>query len=75
VLFIKQAQNPDELTIVENEQLEVVGEGDGMKFNQHDYKTTCYLSLIFPCLSLKQVMDGCEPEIIVVKKDLFHIII
>ena len=24
-----QAQNPDELTIVENEQLEVVGEGDG----------------------------------------------
>jgi hypothetical protein len=25
----KKAQNPDELTIVENEQLEVVGEGDG----------------------------------------------
>lgn len=24
-----QAQNPDELSIVENEQLEVVGEGDG----------------------------------------------
>lgn len=24
-----QAQNPDELTIVENEQLEVVGDGDG----------------------------------------------
>lgn len=24
-----QAQNPDELSIIENEQLEVVGEGDG----------------------------------------------
>jgi hypothetical protein len=32
MLFIFKAQNPDELTIVENEQLEVVGEGDGMKF-------------------------------------------
>lgn len=31
--YFSQAQNPDELTIVENEQLEVVGEGDGMKFN------------------------------------------
>lgn len=28
-IWILQAQNPDELTIVENEQLEVVGEGDG----------------------------------------------
>lgn len=27
--FLLQAQNPDELTIVENEQLEVIGEGDG----------------------------------------------
>lgn len=27
--FSFKAQNPDELTIVENEQLEVVGEGDG----------------------------------------------
>jgi hypothetical protein len=27
--FSLQAQNPDELTIVENEQLEVVGDGDG----------------------------------------------
>jgi hypothetical protein len=26
---LAQAQNPDELSIVENEQLEVVGEGDG----------------------------------------------
>lgn len=29
-----QAQNPDELTIVENEQLEVVGDGDGKKKNK-----------------------------------------
>ncbi|KAJ8922371.1 hypothetical protein NQ315_004314 [Exocentrus adspersus] len=29
ILKVFQAQNPDELTIVENEQLEVVGEGDG----------------------------------------------
>lgn len=30
ILFLYvQAQNPDELSIVENEQLEVVGEGDG----------------------------------------------
>lgn len=28
-ISLQQAQNPDELTIVENEQLEVVGEGDG----------------------------------------------
>lgn len=28
-LYSYQAQNPDELSIVENEQLEVVGEGDG----------------------------------------------
>lgn len=27
--LIFSAQNPDELTIVENEQLEVIGEGDG----------------------------------------------
>lgn len=27
--LVAQAQNPDELSIVENEQLEVVGEGDG----------------------------------------------
>jgi F-BAR and double SH3 domains protein len=26
---LSQAQNPDELTIVENEQLEVIGDGDG----------------------------------------------
>lgn len=27
--IVQQAQNPDELSIIENEQLEVVGEGDG----------------------------------------------
>lgn len=29
MFFLFAAQNPDELTIVENEQLEVIGEGDG----------------------------------------------
>lgn len=28
-MYSYNAQNPDELTIVENEQLEVVGDGDG----------------------------------------------
>lgn len=28
-VYSYNAQNPDELTIVENEQLEVVGDGDG----------------------------------------------
>lgn len=28
-LHLNQAQNPDELSIIESEQLEVVGEGDG----------------------------------------------
>lgn len=33
-----QAQNPDELTIVENEQLEVVGEGDGKYWKIINYR-------------------------------------
>lgn len=28
-MYSYNAQNPDELTIVENEQLEVIGDGDG----------------------------------------------